>query len=423
MRYTDLFLSEHRALTRRYFLQIGAASLAAASGWLPLGRTARAAGSHRPDDAEKAERFGSYLTLDERFGDVSRGDPVPHGLPEEKKQQVGMTRDTWSLEVISDPEHRVRLRSPLTKEKGTAFDFKMLMALAEKHAVRFPKIMTCLNLGCPLGMGIWEGVPLREVVRMAQPREDVRRVVYYGYHNDEPEQMFRSSLPMGRVLEEYFDLPPVILCYKLNGQWLSSERGGPVRVVVPEAYGFKSIKWLSHVLLTNLYHANDTYAEAGNDVDSPLKSFAAFLSAPREFKAGEPIPLSGYAQVGIGGLSKVQVWIEPKGQKREQGDRYFTTAPWRDMEILGPPQTWGGGLPDDESLAGTHGFDPATGQPNRWPMRLCLAHWAGVHPALAPGKYTLRCRTVDEQGVGQPLPRPSRKSGRTMIEQVSLVVK
>src|SRR5689334_24740256 len=25
------------------------------------------------------------------------------------------------------------------------------------------------------------------------------------------------------------DLPPVIVCYKLNGQWLDSERGGPVR--------------------------------------------------------------------------------------------------------------------------------------------------------------------------------------------------
>ena len=56
--------------------------------------------------------------------------------------------------------------------------------------------------------------------------------------------MFRSSLPISRILEDPFDLPPVILCYKLNGQWLTSERGGPVRIVVPEAYGFKSIKWL-----------------------------------------------------------------------------------------------------------------------------------------------------------------------------------
>ena len=110
--------------------------------------------------------------------------------------------------------------------------------------------------------------------------ENLRRVFYYGDHNDDPQQLFRSSLPASRVLEDPFDLPPVILCYKLNGQWLSPERGGPVRVVVPEAYGFKSIKWLTTVVLSNLFHANDTYADGNNDIDSPLKTFAATLGAP-----------------------------------------------------------------------------------------------------------------------------------------------
>ncbi len=36
--------------------------------------------------------------------------------------------------------------------------------------------------------------------------------------------MFRSSLPIGRVLEDPFDLRPVIVCYKMNGEWLDSER-------------------------------------------------------------------------------------------------------------------------------------------------------------------------------------------------------
>ena len=79
-------------------------------------------------------------------------------------------------------------------------------------------------------MGLWEGVPLREVVWLTQPRDNLRRVFYYGYHNDDPQQMFRSSLPIGRVLEDPFDFPPVILCYKLNGEWLDSKRGGPVDV-------------------------------------------------------------------------------------------------------------------------------------------------------------------------------------------------
>ena len=250
-----------------------------------------------------------------------------------------------ALEVISDPEHPAALRNPLTKTAGTAVDFAGLMAIAEKHAVRFAKVMTCLNLGCPLGMGIWEGVPLREVVWTTRPGDSLRRVFYYGYHNDDPQQMFRSSLPVGRVFEDPFDLPPVILCYKLNGQWLTSERGGPVRLVVPEAYGFKCVKWLSHVVLTNLAGANDTYANEKNDIDSPLKSFAATISAPRRMKAGRPTPLTGYAQVGIGGLSKVQVWLQAESHELPPGDPYFSTAPWIDAEILPPPTNWGAAFP------------------------------------------------------------------------------
>jgi len=43
-------------------------------------------------------------------------------------------------------------------------------------------------------------------------------------------------------------------------------------------------------------------------------------------------------------------------------------------------------------------------------------------PGLPAGKYTLRCRTVDENGIAQPLPRPFKKSGRAAIEQVGLTV-
>jgi DMSO/TMAO reductase YedYZ molybdopterin-dependent catalytic subunit len=306
--------------------------------------------------------------------------------------------------------------------KATALDFAGLLQLAEKHAVRFAKVMTCLNIGCPLGMGIWEGVPLRELIWQTQPREDLRRVFYYGYHNDDPKQMFRSSLPIGRVLEDPYDLPPVILCYKLNGQWLSAERGGPVRIVVPEAYGFKSIKWLTHVVLTNLAYANDTYMDGNNDVDSPLKTFAATLSVPREVRAGQPIPATGYAQVGIAGLSKVQVWISPAKADWPSSDPYFTKAPWSDAQILGPPKTWGGGLPEDKIPKDTLGFDSA-GQPRTWPMRLGKVHWAALLPGVPAGEYTLRSRTIDEKGHGQPMPRPFRKSGHAAIEEVSVVVK
>jgi DMSO/TMAO reductase YedYZ molybdopterin-dependent catalytic subunit len=415
----EKFLAEHLRLTRRFFLRTGAACVS-------LGGSLALADSKEPPALELAQalsKLESYLTPQAKFQDVSRGKPVPHSLPDEKKREVGLTRETWKLEVVADPEQPATLGQQLTKATGTALDFQGLLRLADKHVVRFPKVMTCLNIGCPLGMGIWEGVPLREVVWLTRPRENLRRVYYHGYHNDDAKQMFRSSLSIDRVLEDPFDLTPVILCYKLNGHWLDSQRGGPVRIVVPEGYGFKSVKWLTRIVLTNLYHANDTYAGGNNDIDSALKTFAATLSVPSRVKRGEPIPITGYAQVGISGLSKVQVWVHSGKDPWPADDPYFTEAPWRDATILGSPARWGGDLPDDRIPEATIGFEPTSGRPRSWPLRLCKVHWATLLPGLPVGEHTLRCRTIDEKGQPQPLPRPFRKSGHCAIEAIKITVK
>ena len=405
------FLEEHARLTRRYFM-----GLVTAGGLLSGAETL--AVTQENNKKVKPEKAGArpepYFTPSMNFRDVSRGKPLPHSLPDEKKREVGLTRDTWRLEVLADPDHPAKIGNPLTRATNNALDFAGLLKLGEKQTIRFAKVMTCLNLGCPLGMGLWEGVALRDVVWLAQPEDKLRRVFYHGYHNNDPKQVFRSSLPVGRVLEDPPGLPPVILCYKLNGEWLDSERGGPVRMVVPEDYGFKSVKWLSHLFLTNLATSNDTYADQGNDVDSPMKTFAATLSIPRTIKAGEAIAVTGYAQVGISGLSKVQVLLESATAAKTVNNI------WKDAELLSAPARWTG-LMGETILPGTHGFD-ATGKPQSWPMRLTNAHWATVLPGVPAGEYTFRCRTIDAQGIAQPLPRPFRNSGHAKIETVTVSV-
>ncbi|MCH9652792.1 MAG: molybdopterin-dependent oxidoreductase [Planctomycetes bacterium] len=417
----DHFLAEHSRLSRRYFLRYG---VAGAAGLAALNQLSAEDQSRDPALQKAIDKLETNLTVPKVFRDVSRGNPKPHSLSEEKRKEVGLTRDTWSLEVISDPENKARLGNPLTKEKGTALNFEALLKLGEKHAIRFSKVMTCLNIRTPLGTGIWEGVPLREILWLTKPRDNIRRVFYNGYHNDDPKQIFKSSLPIDRVLEDPDGLPPVILCYKLNGEWLTPERGAPVRMVIPESYGFKNIKWLTHIYFSNLFHANDTYANGNNDIDSTLKTYASTLSFPKQVKSNQPIPITGYAQAGTAGLAKVQVWIQKNGEKFSRDDRYFTTAPWVDAEILSAPTAhqWGGDLPDNKIPIGTIGFDNKTGKPNTWPMPLMKAHWAILMPALPAGKYTLRCRTIDANGKAQPMPRPFRKSGHVAIEQKDIVV-
>jgi DMSO/TMAO reductase YedYZ molybdopterin-dependent catalytic subunit len=425
---------EHVDVTRRHFLELGAAGAVALS-------TSRlwAEGNN---DAERllneAVSKLEYLTREENFVSYGRGTPPPHELPPEKLREVGLVRETWQLEVLPDRESNAKVESPLSKALGTALSWDGLMKLAEKHAVRFMSVMSCTNGSRPCGMGLWEGVPLRDVVWLARPTGNVRRVFYYGYHNDDPKQRFQSSLPIGRVLEDPPGEHPVILAYKLNDQWLTAKRGGPVRMLVPEAYGNASVKWLQRVILTNNYQANDTYALENNDTDSTLKTCARFIYTPQTMTAGLPAPVTGVAQVGTSGLSKVQYWVCPcstpapgggsspaeggRATRSAKDDPYFARADWKDASVLPPPQQWGGGLSEGKLPPVPRQIDPATGKPNRWPMRNAIVHWATLLQIERPGEYDLRCRTIDANGIAQPMPRPFPKSGNNTIQAVKIVV-
>ena len=362
-----------------------------------------------------------YLTPANKFIVQRRGKPVLTEITHEKLAAIGLTRETWKLEILPDPESNSELGSPLSKEKGNAIGWSDLMNLAEKHAVRFLHVLTCTNAPNPYGMGLWEGVPLRDVLWKAEPKQNIRRIFYYGYHNDDPKQLFQSSLPINRVLEDAPGELPVILCYKLNGQYLSQANGGPVRLIAPGFYGNRSIKWLQRILVTNLHQANDTYAEGNNDVESPIKTCARFIHTPDKVKKGQLFALTGLAQVGISGLNKVQYWIHPAGKPLPQDDSYLTKGEWRDAIILPPPLKWGSDLPDGK-LPTVMQIDAKTGQPFTWPIPNTIVHWAALEKVNAPGEYDLRCRTIDANGIAQPLPRPFGRSGINVIKVAKLAV-
>src|ERR1043165_7714213 len=197
-----------------------------------------------------------FLTEPDKFRDVSRGDPKPHSLKGDALVKARLTPETWRLEIVSDGS--ADIEKPRKLADNTTIDLPTLEALGKRSGVKFLKAMQCLNIAQPLGQGLWEGVPLREVLKLVGKVKNVRRVHYHGFHNDDPKQMFRSSLGYNQVMET----PPwdlgVFVAYRLNGRPLSLLRGGPVRMIVPWAHGFKAIKWLQRIVLTNNHQANDT---------------------------------------------------------------------------------------------------------------------------------------------------------------------
>lgn len=365
----------------------------------------------------------TFLTPAAKFIDVSRGNPKPHTLKGDALIAARLTKDTWRLEIVADGKATIAKSRKL--DDNTAIDFNAIVALGEKHGVKFLKAMQCNNIALPLGQGFWEGVPLRDVLKLVGKIDNARRLYFWGFHNNDPKQMFRSSLPMNQVLDTApGELPPFI-AYRLNGEPISLLRGGPVRMVVPWTHGFKSIKWLQKITITDDYRNNDTYAEQNNDPESYLKTAAYYDKLDAEtFAAGKPVTITGTCMVGLPGLKRVEYWLRAETGTHGQitdDDPAWKTAKWLPCAIASLPEDWVAGLPDGVLPKDVWGFNEQ-GKPREWPLRYSIAHWSVTLQGLKPGGYELRVRTVDQNGFAQPEPRPYQKSGQNAIKCKQFVV-
>lgn len=363
------------------------------------------------------------LTNAEEFRDVSRGNPKPFTLKGEELVKARLTPATWRLEIIG--EGSAKLQRPRQLLDGTAIDLPMLEDLGKRHGVKFLKAMQCLNIAQPLGQGLWEGVPLREVLKFAGKIRSARRIFWWGFHNNDPKQLFQSSLSYSQVMETPPGDLPVFVAYQLNGRPISLLRGGPVRMIVPWAHGFKSIKWLQRITLTSDSKANDTYAEAGNDPESYLKTMARINENTETFAAGRPIVLAGVAMVGWSGLRRVEYWLRPDTGRHgqiEEDDPAWKRAEWKPCTIDPAPADWTSQLPESVQPHQVWGFDPHSGRPKEWPLRYSVVSWSVSLTDLSPGAYEFRVRTVDLNGYAQPEPRSDPKSGRNEIQCKTILV-
>ncbi len=416
---------ESTSFSRRNFLRIGTLAI----GSLP-------ALNHRGNTAEsvletsasgRTASLHPLLTPSSKFVDVSRGEPRPHSLEGVALEEARLTPETWRCEITADPfveephtKLPASLAKPLTHAAGNALDLPLLLELGKTHGVHFLKAMQCLNIDTPLGQGIWSGVPLCEVLKLCGKMQNVRRIYFLGFYNNDPKQVFKSSVSYTQCMETPPGDLPVFLAYQLNGSPLSLLRGGPVRMIVPWSHGYKSIKWLQHIFVTNDPRNSDTYANGNNDPDSYLKT-AAYVDkeiANKKFKEGEPVVLTGQVISGLSGVKRVEYWVrrvEDKQEKLADDAPEILQAEWTPCE-LEPQPDWSRILHAAVRPQQLLGFDQATGKLLTWPPRYGMCSYSATLRDLKPGLYEVRARAVDLNGFTQPEPRPAQKNGKNAIQ-------
>ena len=83
----------------------------------------------------------------------------------------------------------------------------------------------------------WRGVQLSHLLTTAGVQPGAVAVSFDSYDHADSE-----SLTIDQA-----HLSDVIVAYEMYGETVSREHGGPVRLVVPQMYGYKSLKWLSGI--------------------------------------------------------------------------------------------------------------------------------------------------------------------------------
>ncbi len=94
----------------------------------------------------------------------------------------------------------------------------------------------------------WTGVPLVAILEIAQPLSGAKFVwsegLDFGEFAGVQADRYQKDIPLKKALSEQ-----VLLAYEMNGNPLSRNRGGPVRLVVPGWFGTNMTKWLCKISL------------------------------------------------------------------------------------------------------------------------------------------------------------------------------
>jgi DMSO/TMAO reductase YedYZ molybdopterin-dependent catalytic subunit len=87
----------------------------------------------------------------------------------------------------------------------------------------------------------FKGVHWRELAQLCRPKPTANFAIAHA------EQGFTANVPLSALEDEH-----ALVVYEADGEPLTPDHGGPVRLVIPSKYFWKSAKWLSGIELSSI---------------------------------------------------------------------------------------------------------------------------------------------------------------------------
>jgi DMSO/TMAO reductase YedYZ molybdopterin-dependent catalytic subunit len=277
--------------------------------------------------------------------------------------KVSTREEHYTVDIaLQDP---VIGRSGWRLEIDGAVDNPLSLSLADLQAM--PTTERINNLSCIsnkvgghlIGNSRWTGVPLDVLLDTARPRADAVTLVATcedGYHE--------------AILLDDIRGKDALIAFGMNGELLPQSHGFPARMLFPDHYGMRNVKWLNRIELKT--EDEDGYwAERGWDKEAVIRTESRFDVPQDHATVRSPLVCAGIAWAGARGVQAVQV-------STDGGET------WQDAQL--------------EAVLGALSW-------RRWQLSL----------PLPPGEYDLAVRAIDGTGTPQDEekrdPHPSGASG------------
>jgi DMSO/TMAO reductase YedYZ molybdopterin-dependent catalytic subunit len=156
---------------------------------------------------------------------------------------------------LTTDEYRLRVDGLVDNAATLTWD-----DIADLPQTRWTRDFQCVT-GWRVDDVAWQGVQLRDLLDVVGVQSAARAITFHSH-----DGLYTESLTLEQVEQD-----EVMVATHLDGEIVSRDHGGPVRLLVVPMYGYKSLKWLSRIELVDEVDPG-YWEERGYDIDAYVGS-------------------------------------------------------------------------------------------------------------------------------------------------------
>ena len=109
----------------------------------------------------------------------------------------------------------------------------------------FQSYSKVVTLDCVEGWSVtilWEGFLVRELLEQAGPTQEANTIIFHAYDG------YSTSFPLEYITSNDKD---ILMAFRMNDVTIPPERGYPFQLVAEDKWGYKWIKWITRIELSD----------------------------------------------------------------------------------------------------------------------------------------------------------------------------